>query len=933
MNILKRRISLVMFVVMLALAVLPVMMVNAASTINYTVKMDSKTLTAGNTYTVEGGERINFTTSSSDVNVSLVGYTFDGKNVTQVNASSASFTVPTGAPGSTIELKVSAAGLNGNNEVIKGSWQTYTLKYASAAELDISLTVKYGSQVLENMKTAKIDAGKKITISANTPSDVKDIYFAWDKDPLMLVPGVTSYSLDIPSQFKEGEEHYLYVKAKGTDGVLGKDFQAYKLILKETTPQVSMVVTLNGKTINPNGTYTVKGGETIKAVASSSKSTIDFIGYYYGDNKNVVDQNGNTLTITVPTGEAGSTRALYIEAVAANDDGSVNTITKTGWTLFNLKYEDNETPVVTSKEVNVYYKSKVLVPNSNTTASQGESIKITATPADKVLKLYYKWDNDSWSVVNSTADYATRIPTSFADGSTHWLYVKAEYTDGTVASQRAYKFTMPVNTSDVTMNVKLDSRTMTAGNSYEVEGGETVTVTATSKNSTIDYIRYKFSIDNNYKTVYSSKATFEVPDRAIGSTIRLYVEAVAKNGATTGEKSYTLRFVETPSGKLSVEPWMEENDEITNLAINLRNDSLEEDKANKNIYALDEVVTYYIDYKNGSDDDIKSEVSIKLELPLAFDVVSSAGGNVNKDDKTIVWTFPNGLKEDESGTLVVKVKYTKFSKSRYDSEMIYPLAAIYQGKKMKDDSAVINLIIKDYNTEIKTEHEPYMYGDANATTFRPNDSITRAEGALVLARIYGLDYENTRITYVFSDIDETYPEAQKAIIAATKAHLINGYTDGTFRPNNKMTRAEFMKILACMIEMNADAEGINGLEIKDVEDLIKVYADSTRYYIVDGKRVYSHWALEEVTFLARLNMTPLSEDDDEIELDESITRAEVAQLVNFYLLRAPASITSRTTINFSDVTKRHPLVGDIVEATRKAHTFSMDDDDGTEIAK
>ena len=54
-----------------------------------------------------------------------------------------------------------------------------------------------------------------------------------------------------------------------------------------------------------------------------------------------------------------------------------------------------------------------------------------------------------------------------------------------------------------------------------------------------------------------------------------------------------------------------------------------------------------------------------------------------------------------------------------------------------------------------------------------------------------------------------------------------------------MTRAEFIKILACMVEMNADDEEIEGLEIKDVEDCIKVYNDSTRYYIVDGKKVYT----------------------------------------------------------------------------------------------
>ena len=80
-------------------------------------------------------------------------------------------------------------------------------------------------------------------------------------------------------------------------------------------------------------------------------------------------------------------------------------------------------------------------------------------------------------------------------------------------------------------------------------------------------------------------------------------------------------------------------------------------------------------------------------------------------------------------------------------------------------------------------------------------------------------------------------------------------------------------------------------------------------------------------------MTPLSEENDELELDEEITRAEVAQLVNFYLLRAPANVTSKTKSGFDDVSKRHELFADIIEATREAHTFSMEEEDGTENAE
>ena len=439
---------------------------------------------------------------------------------------------------------------------------------------------------------------------------------------------------------------------------------------------------------------------------------------------------------------------------------------------------------------------------------------------------------------------------------------------------------------------------------------------------------------------------FKLPTTLKAGTYKLLVNAIytdglyvdGKDANSTNSKVYTFVIEDSskPSNnrELDIEPWMEENDSTEELCISLRNDSEEENKANKNIYALGEVVTYYIDYKNGGKK--IDNASIKLELPLDFKAVDLDAGKVGKDN-IIEWVFENGLDEDEAGTIIAKIKYTDLKRSRDDANTIYPTAEIYKGSKVKDVSTVINFIIREYDEEIDIEHEPYMYGDADSDTFRPDYIITRAEGALVLARIFGLDYTTIRerdITTKYTDINNTYFEAQQAITAASKAGLINGYleADGTYtyRPNNKMTKAEFMKILACMIQENAKADRIDGLEIKDMESLVKVYDDATRYYIVDGKRVYTHWALEEITLLARLNMLPLTEKEPDFELDEKITRAEVAQLINFYLLRAPAEVTNRTKTGFSDVTRRHDLVGDIIEATRATHTFSITEE-ATEV--
>lgn len=842
MNIFKRRISLILSVIMLATAILPIMVVNAADAVSYEVTIAGKSVSFGNTYEVEGGEKLVFEASSQVAEIQTSSYKFGDGQTYDVNDDRVVATVPENEAGTRVKVWVKSSGFDENNEVVTAGWKSFYLKYVE------------------------------------------------------------------PAKDEEDDE-------------------------EETECQVDMTIKLGTKTLKHMSIIEVEGGEVIKVTAESSQAPIERIGYRYHKNGvlgKTIDIYEDSIEIVLPTENPGTEMFLFIEAVAENDNAKPNTITKTGWIQIKLIYP--EEPVKPStKDITVAHAGKTLAENSTTTANPNESLKITATPADDVVKLYFKWDNDDWSTVANTASYSTRVP-NFEAGSTHTLYVKAQYEDGTMLAQKKYIFKIPAEASSITMNVKLDSSTITAGKTYEVVGGEQVVVNASVKNTEVDYIKYYFGSDDAEK-VNKATAKFEVPNKKAGTTLKMYIEAVAEDGSTTGVKVYNLKFVDAKDGELNIEPWMEENDEITELAINLRNDSEEEDKANKNIYALEETVTYFVDYKNGTGEDIDSKVTIVFDIPLNYDVIDADEGDVDEDEDTITWVFENGLEEDEAGTKVVKLKYTGFTKSKYDYERIYPTAAILKGKKEMDRSTVINLIVEEYDMEIDELHEPYMYGDEGANTFRPDDTITRAEGALVLARIYGLNYKSEKVTDVFTDLDETYLEAQKAIVAASKAGLINGYTNGKFKPNESMTRAEFIKILACMIEETAEEEEIEGLEVKDVENNIKVYADSTRYYIVDGKKIYSHWALEEVTLLARLNMLPVTADEPEIELDEEISRAEVAQLVNFYLLRAPASVNSKTKSGFEDVSKKHDLFADIIEATRDAHTFSMNEDDGTENAE
>ncbi|ANY70584.1 hypothetical protein BBD42_05430 [Paenibacillus sp. BIHB 4019] len=77
--------------------------------------------------------------------------------------------------------------------------------------------------------------------------------------------------------------------------------------------------------------------------------------------------------------------------------------------------------------------------------------------------------------------------------------------------------------------------------------------------------------------------------------------------------------------------------------------------------------------------------------------------------------------------------------------------------------------------------------------FNPNRDITRAEFAAVIVRGLGLRLENG--TASFSDVSAS-DWYSSAIHTAYAYHLIDGFEDGTFRPNDKITREQAMVIIA-----------------------------------------------------------------------------------------------------------------------------------------
>jgi hypothetical protein len=78
-------------------------------------------------------------------------------------------------------------------------------------------------------------------------------------------------------------------------------------------------------------------------------------------------------------------------------------------------------------------------------------------------------------------------------------------------------------------------------------------------------------------------------------------------------------------------------------------------------------------------------------------------------------------------------------------------------------------------------------------TFRPENTLTRAEAAKMIVLAAGLTVDESATTS-FSDVkaDAWYTPY---IAAAAKVGIINGYPDGTFNPGGEVTRAEIVKMI------------------------------------------------------------------------------------------------------------------------------------------
>ena len=130
----------------------------------------------------------------------------------------------------------------------------------------------------------------------------------------------------------------------------------------------------------------------------------------------------------------------------------------------------------------------------------------------------------------------------------------------------------------------------------------------------------------------------------------------------------------------------------------------------------------------------------------------------------------------------------------------------------------------------------YGYPDGE---FKPGNNLTRAEFAALIRRFAKLDATETENP--FPDLDKSH-WAYEDILALNASGLMQGYEDGTYRPENRITRAEVMTVINKILGRNPSEPYVKSLDFNPFNDLEK---DKWHYTIVLEATITHNYYLDD----------------------------------------------------------------------------------------
>lgn len=569
----------------------------------------------------------------------------------------------------------------------------------------------------------------------------------------------------------------------------------------------------------------------------------------------------------------------------APEDGTVFTWTNT------------DTPVSSDSEIrkDMDNKIKITVPTATnkplTNKATADTKKVKITANGTYTKVY---DGTNTVTLNETTPEITYTVSGVATGDTVTVTATPAFVDGNVAKfgnvyQKAINFT----------NVSIKNEDGTDTDNYEIVADENGVVIApimgaiTPKTINITALTVPSSTKGSAgeKTVTKNK-NFTTTD----------ILEKDKDNVTIG---YKATFVTSATGTVDAT--------VTDAKVDGSNDQMTLNYVVGTVTGAKIEITssnpggggggggggnsLSIKYEN-ADGTAGKDVS-KIEAPAGSDPVDLIAVFVTKPaNPTVIWTSDNEsvatvdengiVKFIGEGTAIITAQ-SKTNKTLKDTVTVTVTKAVATPTPKPANPTPEPT--KEPSIITKTMLNPYIVGyDDNV--FGPELPISREEVSAIFARLIANNiYMDKEYDTSFPDVGEGW--SKDYIGYLEKFSVVTGYEDGTFRPQNYITRAE-------MAVMMAKAEGYD----------ISGYMSSDELAYPDVDEGYSEWAVKAIKYLTDRGIME-GYPDGTFGPNRPITRAETVATVN----RVLADMTvGNIEVLPSDMTEAHWAYNDVVFA-------------------
>ena len=567
---------------------------------------------------------------------------------------------------------------------------------------------------------------------------------------------------------------------------------------------------------------------------------------------NVVEHlNANVTNLDMP---GYSHDEWFKKDVPALDVKFGDTDTINGWTNVVIKYTKNEFPVTydyacTDPALEPNWKVWETLPENSYTYAPGESVRVAMMP-DDVEDGEYIWKFVTWKL--NGVDVVPNAQVPMVEGGLTfvgiWERTQKEYgvtydyacTDPALEPNWKVWATLPENKDTYTVGQKVT----TAAKPDDVEDGEYIWKFVTWKlgdtevapNTQVEMVaggltfvgiwehtQKEYGVTYSYDPSLPAEVQATIPKDPDTYTVGQKVTTAAKpNSVRVGENIWTFKTwkldgvevapntqVEMVSGGLHFEGIWETKLIHYSLTIQYV-DKKGKELAESHMDLLSKGEAYKVDSPKIKGYKLKDKDKAVIEgtMPgrnLTIEVVyikKSTGGSsgtidspnkpttkapaltLNTDDHfAFINGYPDGSVQPEGNVTRAET-----------AAILYRIMGDECQSYYKTNSSSYSDVARGdwYNTYVATLENAGVIVDTRTNgKFRPNDAITRAELASMIAQFAGLESASAA---KFNDVGSRYWAAEEIAIAA-KMGWINGYPDGSFRPDRNVTRAELMAMV------------------------------------------------------------------------------------------------------------------------------------------